>query len=242
MKTITYLEKSVNVPENWDEVTLEVYESFYKDKPETPRDRVALVSRICSTDPELILNWPSEIFVMILDITNFLWVEYIVDPSPSVKVDGVTYTIQVEEKLTLGEYIDADSAVKESDNALRNLLSIVCRPYGEKYDPDKSEERVEMFAKLPMSQVQPLLSFFLHCKNVSDQHTKAFSCLTEAVELLPPPILLLRNLGAGINLSQIWRIIKYTGLIVSLRYQLRKLLRSFNTPGIRITRKGRSVS
>lgn len=239
MTTITYLDEEINVPENWDEITLKDYEGFYKQKPKDIREKVILISTICKVDPELILSWPAEVFPIIVDAAKFLFFDPVAEPKAGVKVDGVTYVIPIEEKLSLGQYIDADEIQKAGENVLSNVLAIVCKPHGEAYDPDKNEERAEMFGSLPMTEIQPLLAFFLTCKNALEKHTKAYSCLTEAAALLPPATLILRSRGVGTNLSQIWQILRYGILTALLRRQLQRLSRSHNIPGIKITRKKR---
>lgn len=239
MTTIKYLDDVIEVPDSWEDITLDAYEAFIKDRPAEARARVAMVANICNADPELILNWPSDIFGIIVDTTHFLWEEYIVDPAPSVKVNGVTYVIPVEEKISLGAYIDTDQAQKSGERVLANVLAILCRPPLEDYDPELTEERAAMFGKLNMTQVQPLLAFFLHCKNVLDRHTTAFTNLAEVAESLPQSIAASLRLGGGINLWQIWRIIKFGILTALLRRRLRKLSPSYNTFGIKIKQKKR---
>lgn len=239
MTTIQYLDEEIKVPDNWGEIKLRNYEGFYMDRPETLRERVAMVAKICNADVELILQWPAEIFNLIIDKTVFIFREHKVAPSPSIKIGDETYVIPVEEKLTLGAYIDADQTQKDGVNVLSNILAIVCRPAGESYDPDKTEERAEMFGALSMSEVQPLLGFFLHCKHALDKRTTVFTNLRQAVELLPPNIELLRSPGTGIRLSQTWRILKYGALIMLLRYRLRRFLHLSNTSAIKITQKRR---
>ena len=239
MKTFEYLNQKIDVPETWDDVTLKTFESFYKDKPTNLREKLAVISKICNVDPSVLLDWPAEVLPLIVENCNFLWVEYIVPPSASIKIGDITYAISVEEKLSLGQYIDADEVQKEGENVLSNILAITCRPAGEPYDTDLTDERTEMFSSLSMAQVQPLLAFFLTCKNALEKRTTAFSNLMEAAALLPPSIQILQNLGGGIKLWQIWQTVRYGILTVLLRHRLRKLSRLCSTPGIKTTRKKR---
>jgi hypothetical protein len=164
MTIIQYLDDEIKVPESWDEIKLRDYEGFYNDKPETLRDKVALVAKICKADPEQILKWPAEVFSLIVDRTYFIFKKYNVDPKPSITIDEVTYMIPIEEKLSLGAYIDADQAQKDGINVLSNVLAIVCRPAGEVYDHELNDQRAEMFGTLSMAEVQPLLGFFCTAK------------------------------------------------------------------------------
>lgn len=239
MVTIEYNDEKIQVPESWHEVKLRAYEKHYTERPESVKDKVLLIARICEIDEATLMAWPADVFNIIAEKTAFIFKEHRVDPSPSIKIDGVTYVIPIEEKLSLGAYIDADEAIKEGEQVLTQILAITCRPAGEAYDPDKTEERAAMFGALSMAEVQPLLSFFLRFNNVLDTRTKAFTNLVQAVESLPPNIVNSLRLGGGTKLSQTWRIIKYGALIMLLRYRLRKCLRLFNTSEIKTTRKRR---
>lgn len=234
MTTIEYLDEVIVVPTNWGEIKLKDYENFYTEKPETPRERVALVAKICNIEPAKLLDLPSDVFNILVDQTIFIFEEFKADPSPSVKIDDKTYVIPIEEKLSLGAFIDADETQKSGERVLSGVLAIVCRPAAETYDPDKTEDRTQMFGELPMSKVWPLLAFFLHYKNVLEKRTTVFTNLTAAVESLPPNIWHSLKLGGGTKLSQTWRTIKYFYLMRLLRYRLRKLLRLSNTDGIKI--------
>lgn len=239
MTTIEYLNEVIQVPTNWGEIKLKHYENFYKDRPESTRERVALVAKICEIEPAKLLSLPADIFNIVVERSFFIFEEYIAEPSPKVIINGTTYVIPIEEKLSLGAYIDADEAQKAGTEVLSTILAIVCRPVNEAYDDELTEQRAKMFGELPMTQVWPLLAFFLRCKCVLENRTTAFTNLTQAVELLPPNILHSLKLGDGIKLLQMWRIIKYYFLIRSLRYRLRRLLRSYNIEEIKISQMQR---
>ena len=239
MTKIEYNNQTIEVPESWQEVRLRAYEKYYTERPQSVKDKVLLVARICEIDEATLLAWPADVFNIIAEKTAFIFKEHKVDPAPSIKIDEVTYVIPVEEKLSLGAYIDADEVLKEGEGVLSQVLAITCRPAGEAYDPDKTEERAAMFGALSMAEAQPLLGFFLHFKSVLDKRTTAFTNLTQAVESLPPNIVNSLRLGGGTRLSRTWRTVKYGVLIMLLRYRLRKCLRLFNTSEIKTTRKGR---
>lgn len=214
----------VRVPESWQDVTLDVYETFREVKPTNNAEKVALVAKICSTDAAILMAWPSEIFDKIVSTVGFVWENNPAEPAPSIKIDGVTYLIPIEDKLTLGAYIDADEAQKE-DRPLANVLAITCRPAGEAYNYENVPERANMFGAQSMADVQPLLSFFLHCKEISEKRTKAFTDLSEAVAQLPRSIRNSQNRGGGINLSTTWRSIKYGIIVKLLKLRLLRFLR-----------------
>lgn len=231
MTRLEYSEHVLNVPTTWDDVTVGHYESFYRDRPDTARERVALIAKICKVEPELLLSWPTDIFNILVEKTAFLFKDAPAEPNPSVVVDGVTYVVAVEDKLSLGEFLDAGDVQKNEPKMYSNLLAILCRPPGEEYNPDNIEARAAMFAALPVSRVQGVLAFFLQCKQVLELHTTAFTNLARTVDLLPHNISGLRKHGATIKLSQIWRVMIYLNLIRSLKYQLRRLLPFYSTYG-----------
>ncbi len=232
MVQIEYNTVKIEVPESWDDITLGFYETFYAERPETARERVALVAKICKVDVNLLLSWPAEVFNSIVEYIGFLFKDNPASPNPVVEVGGVNYIIPIEDKLSLGAWVDADTVQKAGENILSNILAIVCRPAGEAYNYENNEERQAMFAALPVSKVLGALAFFLTCKTASDRRTAAYTRLARAYGQLPRNIKLFLIHGAGIKLSRIWPIIKYIFLTTLLRYRLRRLLHSCSTEKI----------
>lgn len=241
MVQIEYNTVKIEVPESWDDITLGFYETFYTEKPEAARERAALVAKICKVDADLLLSWPAEVFNRIVEYIDFLFKDNPASPNPVVEVGGVNYIVPIEDELSLGAWVDADEVQKTGENVLSNILAIVCRPAGEAYDYKNNEARRAMFAALPVSKVLAVLAFFLHCKTVLDRRTAAYTKLAQAYGQLPPNIKPFLSPGGGIRLSQIWPIIKYRALMLLLRYQLQKFLRSCNTVRIKTTPKRRNV-
>ena len=239
MVQIEYNGTQVNVPESWEDITLGMYEQIYALKPGSTREQVELVARICGINPEVLLGWPAEIFNLIVNSLLFLYGDHSVPPSPTVEIDGVTYVVPIDDELSLGAWVDAEDAQRAKDNPLSATLAIVCRPAGEKYDDRNNEIRQKMFEALPVSKILGVMTFFLHCKTVSEQHTRIFGELHRAYDLLPGSTEILRSLGAGIKLSRIWPVIKYCYLTALLRYRLRRFSPSYNTAGTKITQKKR---
>ena len=241
MVQIEYNTVKIEVPESWDDITLGFYETFCTEKPETTRERVALVAKICKVDADLLLSWPAEVFNRIVDYIDFLFKGNPASPSPVVEIGGVSYIVPIEDELSLGAWVDADEVQKKGENVLSNILAIVCRPAGETYDFKNNEARRAMFAALPVSRVLSVLAFFLHCKTVLDRRTAAYTKLAQAYGLLPSNTKPFLSLGGGIRLSQIWPIIKYRVLMLLLRYRLQKFLRSCSTVRIKTMPKRRNV-
>lgn len=242
MVTIEYNGESVDVPESWDEIKVGDYEKYHNERPETSRGRVELVAKICKVEAETLFNWPAEIFNLVVERVEFIFKNSAAEPTPSIKIDGVTYLIPIEEKLSLGAYIDADEVQKSGEAVISNILAIVCRPVNEEYNYENNEARAAMFAALPVSKVRGLLAFFLLCSRALEKHTTAFTNLTEAVASLPPSIEVFRSPGGGIKLFRIWPTIKYYYLTILLSWRLRKLSRFYNTAGTKKRQKRRRGS
>lgn len=224
---------TVSVPQSWGDISLGEYETYYKEKPETGRQRVEYVAKILKMDAAVLLSWPAEVFNTIVDTLGFLFTDNPIDATPVVDVDGVPFIVSIEDKITLGAWVDAEEAQKADSAVLSTVLAIVCRPAGEAYDYQLNEQRQKQFAALPMSKVLGVLAFFLRCKSDYDRLTAAFTKVRQMVALLPPSIKPFRARGGGIKLLQIWQAMKYYALIKLLNYRLRKLSRSFNTAATR---------
>lgn len=242
MNKYEYLTDTVHVPTGWHEVTVALYDRIWPMKPKTARERSEVVAIACGTSLELFLGWPAEVIEMILIDVRFLFTDNPVPPSPAVVVAGIQYNVAIEEKLSFGEYIDVDDVQKNSDAILSNVLAIVCRPAGEKYNPDNNNERAALFGALPVSEVQGVLAFFLHYYQISTRRTRLCANLREMAGLLPPSIVPLIKLGDFTKLSLIWRVIKYGFLMKLLRARLRKFSPSYYTNGIKGLRRSRKTN
>lgn len=242
MVELEYENVKISVPESWDDIKLGAYEAFHKAKPETHRQRVAQVALVCQIDPDLLLSWPTEVFNRIVGFVKFIFEDNTTPPSPEIEIDGVKYVVPIEDQLTLGAYVDADEVQKAGEGVLSGVLAIVCRPVGEAYDYQNNEARAAMFADLPVSKVLGVLAFFLQLKVASDTLTATFLKLQTLADLLPQNINSSLKIGVGIKLSRIWPILKYYVSTKLLRYQLRKLSRSYNTAAIRNAPKTPSVN
>lgn len=239
MVEIQYNDTTIRVPESWDDITLGVYERFHKEKPTTPRERVAQIAAVCSLDHDILLAWPAEVFTEVVKIVGFIFENDTTPPSPFVEADGVQYYVPLEDALTLGAFVDADDVQKNSDAVLSNVLAIVCRPAGEEYNCDNNESRAAMFAALPVSKVLGVLAFFLQFNQALKKRTAVFSDLAQVADLLPQNTKSFLALTGGIKLSRIWPITRFLISIWLLRRQLRKFSRSYNTAPIKIRQRRR---
>lgn len=240
MVELEYKGVKIQIPENWDDITLAEWDRIYRQRPKSGPERVAFVAQLCKVDEDTVRSWPYEIFNMMVARTRFVFGANPYAPASEITLDGVRYIIAVEDDLTLGEWIDAEEAQKAGDAVLANVLAVVCRPAGEAYDYRINDKRRAMFEALPTSSVLPLLGFFLHCKQQSDKLTKTSLQLAELAALLPPNTAIFQSLGVGTKLLRIWPIMRYLFLTKLLRYRLRKLLISYGISETRPPRKRRN--
>ena len=245
MVQIEYNKTKISVPQSWDDITLGFYESFYAERPETSRQQVAMVAKICNTEAETLLAWPTEIFDRIVEYIAFIFRDNPAQPCPYIETGGVKYMVSIEDELCLGEWVDIDEVQKTGENLFSNILAIVCRPAGEEYNARNNESRAALFAALPVSKVLGVLAFFLHCKTVLDNRTAAYSNLLLLTDQLPRNIKPLLNRGDGTRSLPIWPTLKYFVSMTLLRFRLRRFLRSFNTGKTKNTpkrHKGNSIN
>lgn len=223
MMKIEFDGHKINVPNSWSDVTLGNYEKWYAKKPETKQDHRQYVADICQIDAKRLLDSPKKVFEALANGVQFAF-DTDFEPHHSVEVDGEKYFISPSDKLTLGEWVDVDGILnsEEQEHKLSQLLAILCRPVGEKYDIEVTAQRVEMFQTMSCDKALPLVGFFLlrdknlrrtlhHCSQVVAQanqfhkDTKTFAASGDGTSRLP-----------------IWQRIRYYFLMKSLEKQLSK--------------------
>ncbi len=222
MIKLEFENKSIVIPEGWHEVKLADYERWNAQKPETKQEYVSFVASVCNVDAGVLLEAPAQVFDIITDAIRFVF-DSEPEPSNKVNIDGKDYFISFSDKLTLGEWVDIEGIIGgESTSKLSEMLAVLCRPAGEKYDPDFAGERQTMFADLTCDKVLPLIGFFLLKKRRSDEILSHYSTVVDqANQFLRDTETFVIN-GGGIKLLPIWQRIRYICLVRSLKKQLSK--------------------
>ena len=222
MIKVEFNDLKLEIPESWEEIKLATYERYYMQSPETKMEQVAFIAGLCNIDINILLESPTQVFNTIAGITDFVF-DNELPPSNNVKISGIEYFISFADKLTLGEWVDAENVISsDSEYKLSELLAILCRPIGEKYNPDLAAGRADMFKNINCDKALPLISFFLSKKKRSEEILSHYSMvMAQAGQFLKDTKTFAAS-GDGIKLLPIWQRIRYTYLIRSLEKQLAK--------------------
>nr|DAE47086.1 MAG TPA: hypothetical protein [Caudoviricetes sp.] len=212
----------LEIPDSWKDIKLSEYEKWYMLKPETRFEMVTYIAEVCNIDAKLLMQSPTQLFNIISEAIQFVFNQDL-EPKNKCEIDGEDYFISFSDKLTLGEYVDIEAVLEsESKNKLSELLAILCRPIGEKYNPDLTEERIEIFKNLSCDKALPLISFFLLKKKKSDEILSHCLTVTAQAELFLKDIETTVINGDGIKQFPIWQRIRYIYLTKSLKKELLK--------------------
>lgn len=210
-----------NVPTSWSDITLGEYEKWYASRPQTRLDYVHYIARICGIEPDLLLSASAELFDTICSKMEFI-LDTNLQPAYMVEIDHEKYFVSPSDKLTLGEWVDVDTLMnsQDSDQQLSQMLAIVCRPVAEEYEPEKANERAQLFRMQPCDKMLPLVSFFLFReKQLSETLNHCSEVVAQANRFLRDTKSFAKS-GDGIKRLPIWQRIKYYFLIKSLEKQL----------------------
>lgn len=229
---IEFDEVKLEIPEGWKDIRLSEYEQWYMSQPESRYEMITYVANVCKIDAKLLLDAPTQIFNTIYEAIQFVF-NHDFEPKNKCTINGTDYFISFADKLTLGEYVDVESIMEgDSKNKLSELLSIICRPIGEKYNPDLTEDRINLFKNIGCDEALPLISFFLSKKKKSEEISNLYSKVTEGIDRYQKDIQTsVINMG-GIKQFRIWQAIKYYFSMRSQRKKLLKFSDSFYTESI----------
>lgn len=213
------------VPTKWEDVTLKQFqeiERFYegKDKDFDVREVLHIFT---NKGIDEINALPLEFLEEIMSKMVFLQEKpEEKKPTNSVEINGERYTIHTENKLKVGEYVGADTAMKGDKHNYAAILAILCRKDGELYDSkfenEVLEDRIRMWEGVPVTEILPLIGFFLQLYITLQMPTLLSSKVVEAIDLTRKDIETLHRNG---ELSR--RYMK------SQMKKLRKLEKSINS-------------
>ena len=181
---------SINVPDSWDKITLKKYqeiEAYYENKDEN-FNIMDVLDIMIDKDRDYINSLPSDFLDIILNKLSFLSEKPdFGEPTNKIKIDNEDYIIHFEQQLKVGEYIAADTIMKNDKHNYAALLAILCRKDGELYDSKFENEivegRIKMFENQPVIKVMSLIQFFFLLSNILFLPTLLSSSIEEAISL-----------------------------------------------------------
>lgn len=204
-----------NVPSSWSEVTLKKFQDIqnYYDgiSGETKFDIREVLHILCDKTVDEVNALPAEFLDMILEKLAFIQTQpEQQEPTNKIKINGETYSIHFENQLKTGEYIAADTVLKNDKNNIALLLAILCRKDGEIYDSkfenEVVPEREKMFEQQPVMDILKIAAFFLTLYGQSVMLTQLYSKVEEAINLTRNNIENSDKIGVFKRLYMRWRI------------------------------------
>lgn len=182
---------NITVPTKWEELTLKQFQEIEKYYSEHEGDfKVTDIIHIMSNKTvDEINSMPLEFLDLISEKLSFMTtpMEKAI-PSKEVEVNGEKYIVHTEEQLKVGEYIAADTILKNDSHNYAALMAILCRKDGEVYDSKFENEvmidRVKMWEEVPAVKVMSVIGFFLTCYTISVTPTLLSSQVEEAIDLM----------------------------------------------------------
>lgn len=231
MKILKIDDVAYNLPTSYVDITLGDYETWFDFDCLDVRSKVKLISLITQIPFNILMDLPSSLYTFIVNTVSFCFKDGFdgVPPKNSIVIDGISYSISYKDELTLAEWVDIEAVYGQQENRLSEILAIVCRPLGEKYNMKNNEDRIRMFKALTLEQVFPLYAFFLALNNQYQKITKYCSMgLEAAVNEVQQLESYLKN-GDGITPLPLYQRMILTRLTRHLKKQLLKCSTSFVT-------------
>ena len=219
METIIKDYGSITIPEKWEQVTLGQFEkimSIIKGEEEnTSINVVKLLAILTDTDEEYINSLPAEFVESLMARLLFLNDDPTKDSDKmatnQICIDGEFYRINYMEQMKFGEYVQVNEVTRTNPLDYSSILAILCRKNDEPFDDDfaanQFQKRKEMFSKQPVTDIIPLIAFFLKLYLVSQRHSKTYlkELESQTSQLLKDTENSVIN-GAGRKRSLSWRM------------------------------------
>jgi len=181
---------SWKVPTSWDEVTLKQFQEIeaYYDAGDKQFDARDVLHIFCGRSIDEINELPMDFVESIMGHLMFLQAKPEERKSTNkIEIDGELYVINVMEKLKVGEYVAVDTVMKADRHNYAAILAILCRKQGEAYDSRYEAEvlndRIAMFERQPITNILPLVGFFMECYMILATPTLLSSRIREAIDL-----------------------------------------------------------
>lgn len=164
--------KSFDLPENWDEVTVEQFVKILSINREgLVLYEIATQTINCFTDinVEHLEMMDYKDYIKITEVLKFTEKDVVPVTVEYVELNGEKYYLKTDfSQLTMGEVISIETLVGSTDNFIKVIDKLLCIFLRKKKENGKLEvfkndmmDRNVMFKQLPISQVLNVFSFFL---------------------------------------------------------------------------------
>lgn len=178
------LNKTYNIPTEWDEITVKQFTQLYRVKDQTSNELmgvVNLISAISDIDSSLLLQMDIDDFKNLTSKITFITTEV-----PRVDVDYLEvgedkyYLYTDFNKLTTGEVITIETLLESSEFDIHKVMADLLCLFLRKKDGDGKYEkfstdmlkRKEIFLTLPITKIYHVFGFFLDGRNISTSNMK----------------------------------------------------------------------
>ncbi len=159
-----------NCPTKWEDINLKTYseiERFYEGSDKS-FDIREVIHILCDKTVDEVNSLPIDFLDIILEKLSFLQTKpEEKEPSNKIVIKGETYSVNVQNKLKVGEYLAVDTVVKNDPHNYATIMAVLCRkldePYDSKFENEILEDRVKLFEEQPVVNILPLINFFMLC-------------------------------------------------------------------------------
>lgn len=212
------------VPTSWDEITLKQFQdidAYYNDK-ERKFDVRDVIHILTNKTIDEVNQLPVEALDIIFGKLSFMNEQpKVAEPTNKIELDGVTYQINVMEKLKVGEYTAVDNVIKSNASNFAAILAVICRKENEifdsHYENEVLTERMTMFENAPITKVLPVMNYFINCYILSEGLSQLYSMVEEEISLTRQSIQDSVKSGELTKLSSKWQMRKLKKLEKSLK-------------------------
>ena len=178
--------REFNIPENWDEVTIEQFINLFSFERQGMTElniATRTINVFTGIDEDLLLMMNYNDFQQIIGVLQFTNKDMAPQVVDYVELNGEKYYLRKDfDKFTMGEIISIETILSSSENnilkVMDKLLCIFLRKKKEngKFEPFKGEmmDRVELFRTAPVSKIHHIFNFFLDGGTLSTSNMKDF--------------------------------------------------------------------
>ena len=169
----------LNVPEKWDEITLQKFieiQTLYTEEHKPTYQEI--ISVLSNTPIEEINEYPALLVEKVMEKLTYLSEPITNEILNYIDYNGERYQINHMEDLKFGEFVDVQTVLDADRTNFPAILAIICRKdkeiYDDKFIAEILPKRIEFFSNLPVTKVYPLIGFFLSLSIISEKNMNLY--------------------------------------------------------------------